>query len=182
MVGLVGLYQPKIFEKPLRKPTEVVPVLFTPPAEPPQREDVPPDQPADQPVVVTIVAPANAKVAFSIPVQGAVAIANEVRFATPPPRSQKVSGPQPTAFNYRAAGAGGRFPDPSYPRSEMMQRHQGKITLYIVVDASGVPPPKPRGTANPTSSTSAWIRWATSTCYGPQCRRRKCRFSAELSS
>ena len=157
MVGLVGLYQPKIFEKPLSKPNEVVPVIFTPPTEPPPPsneppppEEAPPDQPADQPVVVTIVAPANAKVAFSIPVQGAVAIANEVRFATPPPRSQKVSAPQPTAFNYRTAGAGGRFPDPSYPRAEMMQRHQGRITLYIVVDASGVP------TAVEVRDSSGW--------------------------
>lgn len=144
-VGLVGLYEPKIFEKQLSKPTEVVPVVFTPPDEPPPPsneppppEDTPLDQPTDQPVVVTVVAPANAKVAFSVPVKGAVAVASEVRFATPPPRSQKVSAPQPTAFNYRTAG-GGRFPDPSYPRSEMMQRHQGKVTLYIVVSPAGVP-------------------------------------------
>lgn len=144
-VGLVGLYEPKIFEKPLSKPNEVVPVVFTPPDEPPPPsneppppEEAPPDQPADQPVVLTVVAPANAKVAFSIPVQGAVAVASEVRFATPPPRSQKVAAPQPTAFNYRTA-RGGRFPDPTYPRSEMMQRHQGRITLYVVVDAAGVP-------------------------------------------
>src|SRR5215813_3912444 len=94
VVGLIGLRPPKVIHKPLTEMVESVPVVFTPPEEPPKVEPEPkqdePDEPQntteETPQVMTVVAAADpTSVAFAVPVQGAVAVAAAAHLATPPP-------------------------------------------------------------------------------------------------
>src|SRR2546421_5176740 len=120
VIGLIGLKAPRVIQKPLIQVADSAPVIFTPPEEQPKPEpEQQPDEPAPQdapvetPQVVTVVAPADAPVAFSVPVQGAVVVAREARLATPPP---PVTHPPagPTKFDPNAA-SGGSYPAPDYP-------------------------------------------------------------------
>lgn len=148
LIGLMGLKQQRIIVKPLTQPAEIVPVIFTPPEDLPEAqvqpkaedtEPPPQDQPADPPLVATVVAASPAAVAFAVPVQGPMMLAREARFAGPPPAKQpQAPPPRPAAFNPRAA-TGGHYPKPSYPRAERLARHEGRILLSVVVDASGAP-------------------------------------------
>ncbi len=148
LIGLMGLKPPRIIVKPLTQPTEIVPVVFTPPEDPPETraqpkaedpEPPPRDQPADPPRIATVVAASPAAVAFAVPVQGPVLVAREARFASPPRASPPpVPPPKPANFNPRAA-TGGHYHEPSYPRAELLARHEGKILLSVVVDVSGAP-------------------------------------------
>lgn len=144
IVGLVGIKPPKIHVRPLSEPPDVVPVVFTPPEEPPKVEpDVKPDEPdqprdtqEDTPQVVQVVAAADsASVVFSVPVQGAVAVASEARFATPPPPVPQAP-PKPVQFNPSVAD-GGNYPPPEYPSMALRNRWQGTVTIEILVDGSG---------------------------------------------
>jgi TonB family protein len=142
VIGLVGLKAPRVIHKPLIEVTESAPVIFTPPEDQPKPEpEVQPDEPAPQdapvetPQVVTVAAPADATVAFAVPVQGAVALAKEVRFASPPPPvTQAPAGP--TKFNPNA-NDGGRYPGPKYPTLAEAHQYQGTVTLEILVDEFG---------------------------------------------
>jgi len=140
LIGLVGLRPPKVIERPLSQPQEIVPVIFTPPEETKAQPDAKPDEPEPQeqpletPQVAMVVAAADpSTVAFAVPVQGAVAIA-PARFATAPPPAN-TAPPQPTKFDPNANA--GTFPPPSYPGIAVRNRYQGKATLEIMVDASG---------------------------------------------
>lgn len=144
IVGLVGLKPPKVIHKPLTEVTEVVPVIFTPPEEPPKVEpEVKPDEPdqpqnttEDTPQVMTVVAAADpTSVAFAVPVQGAVAVAAAAHLATPPP---PVTHAPPTATKFNPAVAdGGSYPPPQYPGVALRNHYQGTVTIEIVVDPSG---------------------------------------------
>ncbi len=143
VVGLVGLKAPQVVVRPLSKVEDTVPVIFTPPPEQPKAEpEVKQDEPtepqdttADTPQVITVLAVANSSaVAFSVPVQGAVTVA-EARYATPPP-PVNYKPPQPTKFDPNAAGEGS-YPAPNYPTAALRGRHQGTVTIEIVVDANG---------------------------------------------
>lgn len=143
-VGLVGLKAPRVIIRPLSEITEAVPVIFTPPDEPPPAQpdakpdetDQPQDVQTDTPQVVTVVAAADAaNVAFSVPVQGAVAIAAAVHLATPPPPVVKAP-PKPIQFN-PATASGGNFPPPQYPAAALRNHYQGTVTIEITVDAAG---------------------------------------------
>jgi len=144
-IGLVGLKMPKFSEKQLAEIVEVVPVVFTPPDEPPPTtSEVKPDEPepvqdplSDAPVIATVVAADASKVAFAVPVKGPVILA-PAQFAPPPPAEIRVAPPKPTTFIPRV-GQEGRYPDPPYPRTALQQRQQGKVMLYVVVDPSGKP-------------------------------------------
>lgn len=149
IIGLIGLKQQPIIQKQLSEVAEVVPVIFTPPEEQPDTqpqpkpddaEPPPQDQITDQPVIATVAVPNSPAVAFAVPVKGPVMVASEVRFASAPPvqQRQQVAPPKPTTFNPRAA-TGGRYPDPPYPRVELLARHEGKIMLYVIVDPAGRP-------------------------------------------
>jgi protein TonB len=125
---------------------EVVPVVFTPPEEVPkpqveikEEEPEPQDTTVEQPQIVTIVAAADsANVAFAVPVEGAVAVAKEARFAAPPPAVTKAPQAGPTIF--RPGNEAGNFPWPkTYPREALMKRLQGTTMLYVEVDPTGVP-------------------------------------------
>lgn len=140
VIGLIGLKAPKVVHKPLIEVTEAAPVIFTPPEDQPKPEpDFQPDEPAPQdapvetPQVVTVAAPADAPVAFAVPVQGAVAVAKEARFATPPP--PVTHAPGATKFDPNAAS--GSFPKPEYPVLAHAHQYQGTVTLEIFVDADG---------------------------------------------
>ena len=143
LVGFVGFKPPKVVVKPLSEQTEIVPVVFTPPEEPPPTQQQPrPDEPpppseatVDSPVVATVVAADASSVAFAVPVQGPVILA-PARFAAPPPATQ--APPKPTTFNPSTA-VGGSYPDPSYPREELLSHHEGSIMLYVIVDPTGLP-------------------------------------------
>src|SRR6516165_3685713 len=145
IIGLVGLRTPKIVVRQLSEPTDSVPVVFTPPEEPPKtepeikpdEEQQPQDTPQDTPQVVPVVAVADsANVAFSVPVQGAVAIAPEARLATPPPPVTQAPPSAPVRFNPNAAG-GGSFPLPIYPISAQRNHEEGMVTIELMVDESG---------------------------------------------
>ncbi|SRR5712664_1862603 len=141
VIGLIGLKAPRVVHKPLIEVTESAPVIFTPPEDQPKPEpEVQPDEPAPQdapvetPQVVTVAAPADAPVAFAVPVQGAVAVAKEARFATPPPPATHPPA-GPTKFDPNAAS--GSFPPPEYPVLAHAHQYQGTVTLEIFVDADG---------------------------------------------
>lgn len=143
VVGLIGLKPPKVVHKPLSEVVEPVPVVFTQPEEPPKveqeakpDEEPPQDAPTEAPQVVTVVAAADpSAVAFAVPVQGAVAIAQEARLATPPPPVNQAP-PRAIQFNPSTAG-GGTFPDPHYPASALRNHSQGTVIVEFVVDAAG---------------------------------------------
>jgi periplasmic protein TonB len=144
IVGLVGLKPPKVIHKPLTEVVDVVPVIFTPPEEPPkvEPESKPdePDQPQntteETPQVMTVVAAADpTSVAFAVPVQGAVAIAAAAHLATPPP---PVTHAPPTATKFNPAVAdGGSYPPPQYPGIALRNHYQGTVTIEIMVDPTG---------------------------------------------
>src|SRR5437667_4930686 len=94
VIGLVGLRPPRIIEKPVNPPAEMVPVVFTPPEEQPKPEPaVNQEQPKDEPQETTVETPqiptvvaANApNVAFAVPVEGPVVLAPVSHSAPPPP-------------------------------------------------------------------------------------------------
>src|SRR5207249_3502425 len=108
VIGLVGLKPPKVVQRPISQPAESVPVVFTPPEELPRTqpetktEELPPDQPLETPQVAPVIAAADAsKVAFAVPVEGAIPVA-QARFATPPPPLNQAP-PTPTKFDPNAA-------------------------------------------------------------------------------
>ena len=146
IIGLIGLKPPKIVQRPLTAQTEIVPVVFVPPEEkpetrperqPPENEPPPDTEITDQPVIATVVAANPGQVAFAVPVKGPVMVTTSARYATPPP-ANLTTAPRPTTFNSKAA-TGGYYPDPTYPRNELLARHQGELMLYVVVDPSGLP-------------------------------------------
>jgi len=143
VVGLIGLKPPKVIQKPLTEVVEAVPVVFTQPEEQPKAEpeikpdeEQPQDTPTEAPQVVTVVAAADpSSVAFAVPVQGAVAVAQEARLATPPPPVNQAP-PRAVQFNPGTAG-GGSFPDPRYPAVALRNHYQGTVVVEFTVDAAG---------------------------------------------
>lgn len=143
VIGLIGLKAPRVIHKPLIEVTESAPVIFTPPEDQPKPEPAvqQPDEPAPQdvpvetPQVVTVAAPADAPVAFAVPVQGAVAVAKEARFASPPPPVTHAPA-GPTKFDPNAE-AGGSYPPPEYPRDALLHQYQGTTTIEFKLDEAG---------------------------------------------
>ncbi len=143
VIGLIGLKAPKVIHKQLIQVTESAPVIFTPPEDQPKPEpEVQPDEPAPQdapvetPQVVTVAAPADAQVAFAVPVQGAVVVAKEARLASPPPPVTHAPPAGPTKFDPNASHAGS-FPPPDYPTLAQTHQYQGTATIEIQVDEAG---------------------------------------------
>lgn len=147
IIGVVGLKAPRVITKPLSEISEPVPVVLVQPEEQPkpvpqettEEPETTTDQPVETPQVVTVVAPANAaNVAFAVPVQGAVAVASQVRYATPPPpiNSQQQSAPKVTRFN-PATSDGGYYPAPAYPAAALRNRYQGTVNITFTVDEMG---------------------------------------------
>jgi protein TonB len=144
LIGLVGLKPPRVIERPLSELQDVVPVVFTPPEEQqkpeteqkPDEPQEPQDTPTDSPTVLTVVAPADANVAFSVPVEGTVAVAKSVAFASPPPAITHAAPQRPSQFNPNAQHEGS-FPEPRYPGTALRNRYQGTVLVEIMVDGSG---------------------------------------------
>jgi len=145
LIGIIGLRPPKIVERPVTPPQEIVPVVFTPPEEqqkpqPVVKEEEPKEEqeeaPVEAPPIPTVVAANTPKVAFSIPVEGPVVLAPITR-AAPPPVAPRPVQQGPTVFTGKEEN--GTFPQPSYPPEAAQQRMQGTVTNLVVVDASGVP-------------------------------------------
>ncbi len=148
IIGLIGVKPPKIVERPIKPPVEIVPVVFTPPPEQPKPEpneqppptEQPPTTSMDTPTVATVVAASDANVAFAVPVKGPV-IQVPARYAPPPPAVLPSGVPKPSIF-IPGHGEGGSFPWPTgadYPREAVAQRAQGTVTLNVVVDPNGAP-------------------------------------------
>lgn len=144
VVGLIGLKHPRVIQKPLSEVVDTVPVIFTPPEEPPKTEpevkpdeEPPRDTTAETPQVVTVVAAADSSaVAFAVPVQGAVAIAPTAAQATPPPPVTHAPPPRAVQFNPNSE-VGGSFPEPKYPASALRNQYQGTVVIEFVVDETG---------------------------------------------
>jgi protein TonB len=141
VIGLIGIKQPIIVQRPLAEIVEPVAVELPPPQEQPQiqpetqPEETPQETPTEVPQVATVVAAADpSQVAFSVPVVGAVAV-KEARFATPPPPAN-FAPPKLTRFDPNAA-QGGSFPPPDYPGVALRNKYNGKVTVEIKVDAAG---------------------------------------------
>ena len=143
LIGLIGLKNQRVVQRSLTPVSEPVPVVFTPPEEKPAAQpDVKPDEPQPQdapvetPQVAQVVAVADSPaVAFAVPVQGAVSIASEARYATPPAPVVQAA-PKATKFDPNTAGGGG-FPPPQYPSLAVRNRYQGTATIQIFVEPSG---------------------------------------------
>jgi protein TonB len=143
LIGLVGLKPPPVVTRPLSRIEEPVPVIFTPPPQEvkQQLEVQPEEQPeqtqdiVDTPQIVTVAA-ADAKVAFSVPIQGQVAIATEAHMAPPPPAKIVPTPSGPVKFN-PAAQREGSFPPPSYPGIALRNKYTGTVMIEMRVDESG---------------------------------------------
>ena len=145
LIGIAGLRQPRVVVKSLPEVVDIVPVVFTPPPEPPPAEPErnpepagpPQETPFTQPRVANVAAVNSPAVAFAVPVPGPVTLA-PARFAPPPPSPQPLPPPAPKTFNPGTA-TGGVYPEPTYPREELLARHEGSVTLYVVVEPGGSP-------------------------------------------
>jgi TonB family protein len=154
IIGCIGLKAPVLEIKEPPEIVEVVPVVFTPPPEPappppsdtaaaaPETEEIAPDTVVDMPQVLTVVAADAKGVSFAVPVEGPVIVAPNPRFASAPPPvvappRPPPAVPKPTLFNPYKTSDTGRYPDPTYPRFLREKGMQGKVTLYLIVDANG---------------------------------------------
>jgi protein TonB len=144
-VGLVGLKEPPVIKKDLTEVVDPVPVVFTPPEEQPkptvEEKQEEPEQVQATDVetvqVVTIVAPADAKVAFPVEVKGPVMVAKEARLATPPPLVNTPPPSRPQQFIPNASNDAGSYPPPLYPTSAQRSKSQGTVMVEIKVDPTG---------------------------------------------
>jgi TonB family protein len=142
LIGIAGLKSPKVVIRPLPERVAVVPVVYTAPEEPPPAptqpqsdEAPPPDTMVGAPVVAPVVVVDAAAMAFSVPVKGP-AIPALARYALRAPT--QVAPARSTMFDPNGA-VGGSYPQPSYPREELMARHEGKVLLHLVIDRDGWP-------------------------------------------
>lgn len=146
VVGLVGLKPPQPYVRPLPEVQDLVPVVFTPPDQPPATTtDQPQEQPEetqdvnlDAPVVATVVAADPSAVKFAVPVSGPVILA-PARFAAAPPPQHKAAPIQPTRF-VPTGKEEGSFPwIREYPRQALIARQQGTVLVYVIVGEDGMP-------------------------------------------
>ena len=149
-IGLVGINPPKIHERVLPPPQDIVPVVYTPPPEeekqqPKEIQEEEPE-PADNtsletPSVATVVAADASAVGFAVPVEGPVVFA-PARFASAPPARppKPVQAPKPVLYR-RSAGDEASKPWPAYPLEEAKHDHRGiiKLMLSVVVNTNGFP-------------------------------------------
>lgn len=137
------LFHPEIVDN-----TPVAIPVFTPDNAPqiqtPQDQTEDTSEPNDPtPVVATVVAPANANVAFEVPVNGPTIVAKDFRYVPPPPRvapktlPSRPSGPQ--VFSGSARNDGGFYPKVEFPRDALLRHETGTTTLYVVVAPDGTP-------------------------------------------
>lgn len=146
-IGAFGIKAPELVYRPLPEVVDLVPVVFTPPAEPPPSD--PSNQPEPQPVnediiletpqVATIVAAAES-VAFAVPVEGPTILAPAARYVPPPPRELPKATPPPARpgpIRFQPGSDGGHYPHPSYPRAALLAGEQGRVLLLIVVEPNG---------------------------------------------
>jgi len=155
IIGVLGLKPRMIKQATAIERTQVVPIVFTPPAPPQKQEPVTinktkPRATAPEPAVPAIAASNPAQVAFPVPVQSPRAIVTP-GFAPPPQIETKPTAPVVTEFNPDSA-THGYFPKPKYPAGELAARHQGRVMLSIVVGGNG----KPQSVA--VKESSGWPR------------------------
>jgi len=132
-------------EKPLPEILDVVPIVFTPPVEPPKvLETTPEEQPddskppsIDQPAVATVVAANPAAAAFAVPVSGPVVFAPVERASAPPVVQRRASAP-PKPIVFSGVGHAG-FPIPPYPSMALRRGVKGEVVLLVTVSADGDP-------------------------------------------
>lgn len=148
VTGIIGFKLPDQVTRELPKVEEIVPVIFTPPPEPPKvvelKEPEPDTNPDPAETAVPVVVAMDAKtVAFSVPVEGPVIFA-PAKLAGPPPKvlpkpgpPKLVGPPTPVIFNPNA-GDGGSYPAmSSYPRLARERHQQGDVMLYVIIDEAG---------------------------------------------
>ena len=144
VIGAIGLNPPHIPRHEISNSNDNVPVIFTPPDEAPAPEQPKPDDtspsdaPSEAPQVAVVVAASSANVAFAVPVQGSVIVAASPQFVSGPAttRASKPSGNGPVEFTGDGE-ANGTFPKPDWPLEERKARHEGKVTLLVILTADG---------------------------------------------
>ncbi|MCI0536279.1 MAG: TonB family protein [Verrucomicrobiales bacterium] len=150
-IGLIGLKSRPLEPKPVTPVMEVVPVVFTSPAEEQQIEAEPeplaePESnreiPVEIPQVATVVAAHPAAAAFVVPVEGPVLFV-PAQFAAPPPvhppSPPRQAGP-PKTTEFRRTNLDARTkPEPPYPQVALERHQEGKVTIHALVDTNGIP-------------------------------------------
>lgn len=153
IIGVLGIANtPVITEKPLPEIVEFMPVELPPPPDipppldqPEQIEETPPEV---QPEAFTpiVVAPANANVVFSVPVEGPVLVAPTVAKASAPPAVLRrppppSAAPPPTVsvirLNRGKGGPPGVFPHPPFIPNLLKSGEAASLEIYLEVEADG---------------------------------------------
>ncbi len=150
--GVIGIIAPV---RPLQVPSgaEEIPIVeeFQPPdPAPPAVSPAAPSEPTEsviteprlRPPPVVNVASADAPVLFAVPAVGRVVPLAQAD--APPPRVAPRAAPQavvatPAVATFEGAGSSGDFPYPEYPREAVRNHWQGRLLLYTVVGANGLP-------------------------------------------
>ncbi len=141
-IGLIGFQQPKVIQKELAPLPEIVPVVYTPPEEPPKQEVQPqPEEPelqprtvVDVPQIATVVAADPSQAKFAVPVEGPVVFAPAQFAQAPPPGPPKTPDRSIQKFTGTDGGTYGKI---SYPREAMPGQLQGTTIAIIAVKPDG---------------------------------------------
>jgi TonB family protein len=141
-VGIIGIKQPKIVTKPLTKPRDIIPIVFTQPEMVLEKqghdtETAPPDHvlEAASPIVPTVVAANTPDIAFAVPVKQTAILAPAHLVSRPPPQATALQTPNITRFDPDADGR--TTPHPEYPLLALRRGYQGKVVIDFVVGESG---------------------------------------------
>lgn len=142
VVGVIGLRPPRIAIRQATQPVDIVPVVFTQPAEtqptPPEPkpdESAPPANPLNQsPAITPIVAADSPAFLFAVPVKEAAIIA-PVRIAEQP--SAQPTQAAPTFSRFEPGASDRSTPQPQYPRAALQRGYEGKVTVNFTVEPSG---------------------------------------------
>lgn len=152
IIGIVGIAKtPVIVEKALPEVQDFMPVDLPPPVDtppPPEPEeisDAPPEPLPPDAYTPIVVAPANANVAFSVPVEGNVLVTPNVALASAPPavlrRPPPPTAPPPASKVIRLTGRGGMppgiFPDPPYIPNILKPGETVVVEVYMEVSPDG---------------------------------------------
>jgi TonB family protein len=153
IIGVVGIAKtPVITEKAMPEVQDFLPVDLPPPVdtpppvEPEEITDAPVEPPPPDAFTPIVVAPANANVAFSVPVEGNVLVAPTVALASappavlrrpPPPTAAPPPAPSVVRMTRGKGGPPGVFPNPPFIPNLLKSGESASVEIYLEVDADG---------------------------------------------
>lgn len=153
VIGVVGIVKtPVIVEKPLPSVQELIPIELPPaveqppPAETEEITEAEPEPVEPDSYTPVVVAPANANVTFSVPVEGYVVQAPSAALASappavlrrqPPPPAAPSSAPRVLRMTRGAGGPPGVFPNPPFIPNLLRSGESASLEIYLEVEADG---------------------------------------------